>query len=149
MTKNRLPPPRFPFPCAVVSFLMPGGFPGLIGVSWFGLVSMQPPRLTLALQLPAPSLKMSGERFAVNLLSRRENLGMSPLTGDKPHFHWRPEVKNVPFLEGCPVQMVCELVEQKICYGLRLLIGGVVHLWIDDHFQLPDSPVFLFQQVSR
>ena len=136
-------PPRFPVSSVLVSFLTPLGDPDLVGSSWFCLDSGQPPRVTLSLQMLAPALKMGGDGFAVNLGPPGSPLALqnaAPLL-------WRVEEDGVPLIEGCPVSIICETVEQQSRYGHRLLIGWVKALSLDGNRCVPESPEALLRGI--
>jgi flavin reductase (DIM6/NTAB) family NADH-FMN oxidoreductase RutF len=120
------------------------GQPDFTTVAWTGVAASVPPTITIALQHHRHSLKgvRQNMNFSVNipsaeLVNETDYCGIaSGASADKVqdcHYTvFYGKLENVPFIEQCPINHACEVVQILNLGSHELIVGRIVETFVSE-----------------
>jgi flavin reductase (DIM6/NTAB) family NADH-FMN oxidoreductase RutF len=121
------------------------GIPDFTTVAWTGVAASVPPSITIALQHQRHSVKGVRENmaFSVNIPSagqvkETDYCGLASgaridKARDCRFTVFYGKLKNAPFIEECPVNHACEVVQILNLGSHELIVGRIVETHVSDH----------------
>jgi flavin reductase (DIM6/NTAB) family NADH-FMN oxidoreductase RutF len=120
------------------------GQPDFVTIAWTGVAASVPPSLSIALQHHRHSLKGIRQNMtfsvnipSVNIVKETDYCGItSGANADKAldcHFKvFYGKVPTAPFIQECPVNHACEVVQILNLGSHELIVGRIVETYVND-----------------
>jgi flavin reductase (DIM6/NTAB) family NADH-FMN oxidoreductase RutF len=157
MAKIKLEPKAGPLPLlgfypTIIIGVNVDGKPDFTTVAWTGVAASVPPSITIALQHHRHSLKGVRQHmaFSINipsadLVKETDYCGLASgaridKTADCRFSVFYGKLKNAPFIEQCPINHACEVVQILNLGSHELIVGKIVESHISEECMVDGRP---------